>query len=587
MHRPYIALSFVAVMALCACGGDAAAPPELAQITVSLGATTLGVNQTSQATATLVGTDGSVFVPAGDVVSWSSGSPSIATVSSTGLVTGIAPGSATISASLLGKSGDALLQVQSRAKGLSVATQPSGAAGAGTAFAQQPAVRLVDGAASVVSEAGMTVTATIAGGGGTLLGTTTAVTNASGVATFSNLAIGGVAGTRTLSFTATGLAGTTSSPVVISAGAPGALALVTAPSTVAASGDPIPVQPAVQLQDAFGNSVGQAGVVITAAVDTGAGVLSGNPSGTTDATGKVTFALLSISGDGPHVLRFTAPGLSAVRSGRIAVAGLLRNITFEAYSSTTGLLADCTNWDCVEQKATSDAGVPGFAAGDITLDLSVSPPGLTKAMRYHYLHPGNGCNSITLERAFKLPAKRQEAWAEFQVRWSTNFTTENPLCQPNDHKLIFGDTEADQSGRWAFYVGSDVTVRHTIRQEIPWGGIAPATYGFKGNTYMNLNPAGPNELLAFNMWDGNWHTIRLHMKQSTTFTSNDGVWQVWVDGVLKHDERGFSTGRNDGSTNPDFLTGYSFAHNKDDGPAGVDMYIWWGRIRVFGANPGW
>ena len=38
---------------------------------------------------------------------------------------------------------------------------------------------------------------------------------------------------------------------------------------------------------------------------------------------------------------------------------------------------------------------------------------------------------------------------------------------------------------------------------------------------------------------------------------------------------------------PDRINGFSFSHNKDDGPAGVLMHLWWGRIRVWTANPGW
>src|SRR2546429_1875127 len=64
----------------------------------------------------------------------------------------------------------------------------------------------------------VTVTAAIATGGGTLGGTLTATTNGSGVASFTNLAITGTAGDRTLSFTATGLTSATSGTITITAG---------------------------------------------------------------------------------------------------------------------------------------------------------------------------------------------------------------------------------------------------------------------------------------------------------------------------------------------------------------------------------
>src|SRR5205823_313104 len=102
---------------------------------------------------------------------------------------------------------------------LSITTQPSSSAQSGTAFAQQPVVQLRDASGNPVSQAGVTVTAAIATGGGTLGGTLSAATNASGVATFTNLSITGAAGDRTLSFSATGLSSATSGTISITAGA--------------------------------------------------------------------------------------------------------------------------------------------------------------------------------------------------------------------------------------------------------------------------------------------------------------------------------------------------------------------------------
>src|SRR5947208_16297501 len=96
------------------------------------------------------------------------------------------------------------LQPGAAAKG-TMTTEPSATAQSGVAFAQQPVVQLRDGAGNAVSQAGVTVTAAIATGGGTLGGTLTVVTNGSGVASFTDLTISGAAGGRTLSFSAPGL----------------------------------------------------------------------------------------------------------------------------------------------------------------------------------------------------------------------------------------------------------------------------------------------------------------------------------------------------------------------------------------------
>jgi hypothetical protein len=106
-----------------------------------------------------------------------------------------------------------------------------------------------------------------------------------------------------------------------------------------------------------------------------------------------------------------------------------------------------------------------------------------------------------------------------------------------------------------------------------------------GDAQLNMN-ADPT-LLARDLWDGNWHVVRMHIRHSSTPTSNDGIWEIWIDGVLKHRHTGFNTSRNDGSANPDYITGFSFTHNKDDGPPNTTMFIWWGPITVYGSSPGW
>src|SRR5204863_5311055 len=86
---------------------------------------------------------------------------------------------------------------------LTVTTEPSTTAQSGVPFAQQPVIQIRDASGNPVSQGGVTVTAAIATGGGTLGGTLSATTTGTGVATFTDLAITGTAGDRTLSFSAT------------------------------------------------------------------------------------------------------------------------------------------------------------------------------------------------------------------------------------------------------------------------------------------------------------------------------------------------------------------------------------------------
>ena len=190
----------------------------------------------------------------------------------------------------------------------------------GIALAQQPAVQIRDASGNAVSQSGVQITAAIATGGGTLGGTTTASTNASGLATFTNLAITGV-GTQTLSFTSNGLGTVTSTAIGVTAGPPSQLSITTQPSSSAQSGSVFAQQPVIQLRDAGGNAVSQSGVAVTASILTGGGTLGGTASASTDAGGVATFSNLSISGTaGSRTLSFAAAGFTNVSSSAISVS---------------------------------------------------------------------------------------------------------------------------------------------------------------------------------------------------------------------------------------------------------------------------
>lgn len=199
---------------------------------------------------------------------------------------------------------------------LLVTQQPGGAVDA-TPFTQQPAVQLADAQGQPVAQAGVAVTAAIQSGPGALGGTTVANTNAAGLASFSNLAISGT-GQHVLSFTAAGLTGAQSAAFIVAA-APATQLVVTQQPAGASSGLAFTQQPAVQLADAQGQPVAQAGVTVTASVSSGAGQLSGTFAVSTEAAGTATFTDLVITGTGPHVLTFSATGLTAVQSAAFNV----------------------------------------------------------------------------------------------------------------------------------------------------------------------------------------------------------------------------------------------------------------------------
>lgn len=93
-------------------------PVPVATVSVALSPSTLPVSQTAQATATLRDASGNVLT--GRTVVWSSSSAAVARVATTGLVTALTTGSATIVATSEGKSGSAGVTVTASVAGVPV-----------------------------------------------------------------------------------------------------------------------------------------------------------------------------------------------------------------------------------------------------------------------------------------------------------------------------------------------------------------------------------------------------------------------------------------------------------------------------------
>lgn len=119
---PAALTSFLLVLALTACGGGAGATGVvnplcngiacnvITTVAVSFGSAQISVNGTTQASAVVEDQNGNAY--GGAAVKWESLSPSVATVSSSGSVKGVAPGIATIKAVSGAVSGSAAIVVK-------------------------------------------------------------------------------------------------------------------------------------------------------------------------------------------------------------------------------------------------------------------------------------------------------------------------------------------------------------------------------------------------------------------------------------------------------------------------------------------
>ena len=191
-------------------GGESTSPPptDNTPATITLSPSTpisLVSGVTTNISATVKAKDGRTV--SANVI-WSVDDPSIVSVA-LGSITAVKVGTTNVTARAGTVSASvAVTVIPGAAFQLGLRTQPIGGT-IGGALNTQPVVEIRDAAGNLVPTASGTVTAVLASGGGTLSGTV-ALATTGGVATFTNLAIAGLAGARTLAFTAPNLVGATS-----------------------------------------------------------------------------------------------------------------------------------------------------------------------------------------------------------------------------------------------------------------------------------------------------------------------------------------------------------------------------------------
>src|SRR4029077_15204525 len=202
--------------------------------------------------------------------------------------------------------------------------QPSdAAAGVASTPAVQVAVQDALGNTVMTSTSSITVAIGTNPASGTLSGTMT-VAAISGVATFSTLSLNKAGTGYTLTGSATGLTGATSTAFNISAGAAAKLLFTVQPSNEVAG---VAMTPAVQVavSDDQGNTVTTATTSITLAI--AANPASGTLSGTTTVAavnGIATFSNVSINNPGTgYTLTASATGLTGATSSTFNVVALV------------------------------------------------------------------------------------------------------------------------------------------------------------------------------------------------------------------------------------------------------------------------
>ena len=250
----------------------------VASVAVTPASVSLLIGQTSQLSATTRDSAGGGL--AGRTISWSTSDSTVATVSSTGLVTAVSAGIATITATSEGRSGTATITASVPL--VRIQSGDAQQATVGTALPVRPSVFVGDSSGRPL--VGASVRFEVQSGGGSVTGAT-AVTDTAGVALLGGWTLGTRAGSNTLTATC---ACRPQAPVVISAiGTAGAPQTMVANSPVSQSGvagEAVAVPPSVIVRDAYQNPVPGIGVRFATYGSAGSAYVEGFDP-TTDSAG--------------------------------------------------------------------------------------------------------------------------------------------------------------------------------------------------------------------------------------------------------------------------------------------------------------
>ncbi|MBO6571489.1 MAG: T9SS type A sorting domain-containing protein [Balneola sp.] len=222
--------------------------------------------------------------------------------------------------------------VHSTASALVIGTEPSSTATAGTAFAQQPVVNIVDVFGNIVTSDNSTqITAARSLGTGDLQGTTTK-TVVSGVATFTNLSHN-VANSIEIQFSAVGFSSIHSAQIDVSAAAASALEFSVQPPNGSKNNTLAP-SPEVQIIDVYGNDVSQSGTTIDLIASVSNSFSnSSTTSVSTNASGTAIFDDLAFKTNGTYTIQAedNLSALTPVTSDpfSIVTSGTLSNFVIE------------------------------------------------------------------------------------------------------------------------------------------------------------------------------------------------------------------------------------------------------------------
>ncbi len=448
----------------------------------------------------------------GNTVSTSGVSVTVSLISGTGALSGTttkitnASGLATFDSLRINLLGSKVLRVASG----SLAADTSGAfsiiggAASQLAFVQQPTntaagaiinpsvtTQLQDAFGNSVSTSGVSVTISLSSGSGTLGGTTTRTTNASGVATFNDLTIN-ISGTKALTASSGGLASAASSSFTIASLGAAQLVFVQQPSN-AAAGATISPPVTVQVQDLFGNNVDTLGLDVTMTLSSGTGTLGGTTTQTTSAAGLATFNDLSVNLTGSKALTASSSGLTPAVSNAftITTAGVPKKLAFVQQPSTT--TAGSVITPSVTVQLQDSLGNSVSSSGVSITVMLTSGSGTLSGTATQVTNSGGLATFDDLSIDLSGANKRLTATSTGLISDSSSIFTVNPAAAS---RLVFIQQPTNTSTDNAIAPAVTVQLKDQFGNIVPTAGTAvtmtlsSGTGTLAGTTTQNTDPTG-------------------------------------------------------------------------------------------------
>ncbi len=371
----------------------------VASVTVAPSSPSIGVGNTVQLTATLKDSAGNTL--SGRPVSWASGSAPVASVNSSGLVTGVAAGSATITATSGTVSGSATVTVTTTPAPVASVTVTPGTPSIGVGNTVQLTATLKDSAGNTLS--GRPVS--WASGSASV-----ATVNSSGLAT------GVAAGNATITATSGSVSGSAS--VTVSAPAPVATVTVTPGTPSIGVGNT--VQLTATLKDSAGNTLTgrpvswASGSALVASVNS-SGLVTGVAAGSstiTAASGSVSgTATVTVTGPAPVATVTVTPGTPSIGVGK--TVQLTATLKDSAGNTLTGRTVTWASGSTLIATVNSSGLVTGVAVGSATITatsgtvsgsttVTVTPPASVASVTVTPATPSIGVgNTVQLTATLK------------------------------------------------------------------------------------------------------------------------------------------------------------------------------------------